>query len=39
MQSLVGKAPVATLDLKTEEVAKQEYDEKLNDFLGKIRNA
>ena len=39
MQSLVGKAPVATLDLKTEEVAKQEYDEKLNDFLGKVRNA
>jgi flavodoxin len=37
MESLTGKTPVATLDLKTEEVVNQAYDEKLDDFLTRIK--
>jgi hypothetical protein len=39
MESLAGKAPVAILDLKREEVDKHRYYKKLNDFLGRIRSA
>jgi len=39
MESLTGKAPVAILDLKREEVNKHMNYRKLNDFLAKIRNA
>jgi len=38
MESLVGKAPVATLELRQSEVEKQAFAERLDSFLEKVKN-